>query len=54
MSSVASNDWQVEVFYDGECPLCLREIGGSNGAGKSTFFKTFLSNCGLRFVNADA
>jgi len=19
-------DWQVEVFYDGDCPLCLREI----------------------------
>lgn len=19
-------DWQVEVFFDGECPLCLREI----------------------------
>ncbi|QDV41173.1 hypothetical protein Enr13x_10110 [Stieleria neptunia] len=19
-------EWQVEVFYDGECPLCLREI----------------------------
>lgn len=26
MSSNTSNDWQVEVFYDGECPLCLREI----------------------------
>ena len=26
MSSDVSNDWQVEVFYDGECPLCLREI----------------------------
>ena len=21
-----NNAWQVEVFYDGECPLCLREI----------------------------
>lgn len=19
-------DWEVEVFYDGDCPLCLREI----------------------------
>src|SRR6056297_4250077 len=19
-------DWRVEVFYDGECPLCVREI----------------------------
>jgi predicted ABC-type ATPase len=28
-------------------------IAGSNGAGKSTFFETFLSDCGLRFVNAD-
>ena len=26
MSSEASNGWQVEVFYDGECPLCVREI----------------------------
>jgi predicted DCC family thiol-disulfide oxidoreductase YuxK len=26
MSGKVSNDWQVEVFYDGECPLCLREI----------------------------
>ena len=28
-------------------------IAGSNGAGKSTFFEVFLSDCGLRFVNAD-
>jgi predicted ABC-type ATPase len=28
-------------------------IAGSNGAGKSTFFETFLSDCGLRFINAD-
>ncbi len=28
-------------------------IAGSNGAGKSTFFETYLSDCGLRFVNAD-
>ncbi|MEM0925770.1 MAG: DUF393 domain-containing protein [Planctomycetota bacterium] len=20
------DDWQVEVFFDGDCPLCLREI----------------------------
>ncbi|MCA9139333.1 MAG: DUF393 domain-containing protein [Planctomycetales bacterium] len=26
MSSEANKGWQVEVFYDGECPLCLREI----------------------------
>ena len=26
MSNSDSTDWQVEVFYDGECPLCLREI----------------------------
>ncbi len=26
MSESTSKDWQVEVFYDGECPLCLREI----------------------------
>lgn len=28
-------------------------IAGSNGAGKSTFFNTYLSDGGLRFVNAD-
>lgn len=28
-------------------------IAGSNGAGKTTFFEAFLSDCGLRFVNAD-
>lgn len=26
MSGEVGNDWQVEVFFDGECPLCLREI----------------------------
>lgn len=20
------NDWDIEVFYDGDCPLCLREV----------------------------
>lgn len=26
MSESTGTKWQVEVFYDGECPLCLREI----------------------------
>ena len=26
MSEATNQDWQVEVFYDGDCPLCLREI----------------------------
>ncbi len=26
MSDSDSPNWQVEVFYDGACPLCLREI----------------------------
>jgi predicted DCC family thiol-disulfide oxidoreductase YuxK len=26
MSNDVTDAWQVEVFYDGECPLCLREI----------------------------
>ena len=26
MNQSTSNEWQVEVFYDGACPLCLREI----------------------------
>jgi len=29
-------------------------IAGSNGAGKTTFYETHLSDSGLRFVNADA
>ncbi len=28
-------------------------IAGSNGAGKSTFYETFLAESGLRFINAD-
>ena len=26
MNGARNDQWQVEVFYDGECPLCLREI----------------------------
>lgn len=26
MSESQGSDWQVEVFFDGDCPLCLREI----------------------------
>lgn len=26
MSQSDNNEWQVEAFYDGACPLCLREI----------------------------
>lgn len=26
MSEATGTPWKVEVFYDGECPLCLREI----------------------------
>ncbi len=28
-------------------------LGGSNGAGKSTFYHAHLANSGLRFINAD-
>jgi len=28
-------------------------LAGSNGAGKSTFYESFLADSGLRFVNAD-
>ena len=28
-------------------------LAGSNGAGKSTFYESFLADAGLRFVNAD-
>lgn len=24
--TTGAEPWQVEVFYDGECPLCMREI----------------------------
>jgi predicted DCC family thiol-disulfide oxidoreductase YuxK len=23
---IPTSDWHVEVFFDGDCPLCLREI----------------------------
>ncbi len=26
MNNTASEGWRIEVFFDGECPLCLREI----------------------------
>ena len=26
MSNTVGTKWSVQVFYDGECPLCLREI----------------------------
>ena len=26
MSELADQNWKVEVFFDGACPLCLREI----------------------------
>lgn len=26
MMCTKSTRWRVEVFYDGECPLCLREV----------------------------
>lgn len=26
-SADSASDWQVEVFFDGDCPLCVREIG---------------------------
>lgn len=26
MDSPSSHAWQVEVFYDGDCPLCKKEI----------------------------
>jgi predicted ABC-type ATPase len=33
-------------------PIVLA-LAGSNGAGKSTFYESFLAESGLRFVNAD-
>lgn len=38
-------------FLD-ERPIVIA-LAGSNGAGKSTFYETFLADAGLRFVNAD-
>ena len=29
-------------------------LAGSNGSGKSTFYESYLSDAGLRFINADA
>ena len=33
-------------------PIVLA-LAGSNGAGKSTFYESFLADSGLRFINAD-
>jgi predicted ABC-type ATPase len=33
-------------------PIVLA-IAGPNGAGKSTFFRTYLADAGLPFINAD-
>ena len=38
-------------FLD-ERPIVIA-LAGSNGAGKSTFFESFLADAGLRFINAD-
>ena len=37
---------------DAKRPVILA-LAGSNGAGKSTFYRSFLANSGLRFLNAD-
>ncbi len=42
----------VDLSFLSSRPIVVA-LAGSNGAGKSTFFEVFLSNCGLRFVNAD-
>ena len=34
------------------CPIVIA-LAGSNGAGKSTFYDSFLADAGLRFINAD-
>lgn len=42
----------MELRFDQE-PVIVA-IAGSNGAGKTTFFETFIRPAALRFVNADA
>ena len=41
----------LDSFLRSDCPLLI-VLAGSNGAGKSTFFDTFLEGT-LPFVNAD-
>jgi predicted ABC-type ATPase len=45
-----SSEWLAE-FLDRRPVLVA--IAGPNGAGKSTFFRSFLEDSGLTFVNAD-
>jgi predicted ABC-type ATPase len=42
----------VASLIDTDAPLVVALVG-SNGAGKTTFFETFLRHTGLPFVNAD-
>ena len=42
----------MNAMFD-QRPLLIA-LAGSNGAGKSTFYKTYLQQLGLQFINADA
>jgi predicted ABC-type ATPase len=42
----------IARLLKGDAPLLIALVG-SNGAGKTTFFETFLRHTGLPFVNAD-
>jgi len=42
----------MNAMFD-QRPLLIA-LAGANGAGKSTFYKTYLQQLGLQFINADA
>ena len=51
-----TNDWKVEVFYDGDCPLCMREIRmlmGRDRAGSIRFTNIAASGFDAHAVGLD-
>ena len=49
---MAKSDWNSPFGFLDSRPIVIA-LAGSNGAGKTTFYKSHLADTGLRFINAD-